>query len=241
MATWQVRLQGDPLDLQFLEQTFVNGPRRVLRDETYGHLYESDSFQAASKAEEVEAIAKAELAILSGILKIDRAARQGLAAGTTYLLHPDGRRDLFVNIHEGVHARAFVGALVASLEDASGNKVVLPAPPPRAKVLLDLATSNDAVAKVLRLLDAPDSVTWSGLYRIYEVVENDAGGLGNKPWCSAAEVARFKRSANSVSASGDQARHGSEQATPPANPMTLPEAEAFWRYVIQAWLADKGA
>jgi hypothetical protein len=45
VTIWQVQLDGDPRDLEFLAKTFDVGPRKVLRDiQGPGYLYESDSF-----------------------------------------------------------------------------------------------------------------------------------------------------------------------------------------------------
>jgi hypothetical protein len=111
-------------------------------------------------------------------------------------------------------------------------------------VLFQLAAGDKAIAKVLRLLSASDAMTWVGLYRIHEVIEDDAGGqhkLEKQGWGSTDDLRRFKHSANSMQVGGDKSRHGKEPQVPPKNPMTLAEAEAYAKYIVQAWLASKGA
>ena len=196
MTIWQVQLVGDPRDLEFLSQTF---PRRFVRDsQSPGYLYESGSFQLCARAEEVEQIAETELATLSGILKLERDARDALRCGAVYRSNQTGGRDIFVGIRESGHARAEVGAVVTAVSDSAGNVLASPSPsPPRAEVLLTLSAVDTAVAKSLRLLGTPDVMTWVGLYRLHEVIEADVGGqrtLEKMGWGSAEDLRRFKHS-----------------------------------------------
>lgn len=218
----------------------------MLRDERGpGYLYESDSFRSCSTSQEVEQLAEGELAILSGILKLERDARDGLKYLAVFRLNPAGGRDVFVSIHESLQFRLEMGAVIAVVTDAAGNVIAQPPPPPpRSAVLLRLAAGDTAIAKVLRLLSASDAMTWVGLYRIHEVIEDDVGGqhkLERQGWGSADDLRRFKHSANSVQVGGDKSRHGKEFQVPPKHPMTLAEAEAYAKYIVQAWLASKGA
>lgn len=246
MTVWQVQLEGDKRDVEFLSKIFATGPRKVIRDEQGpGYLYESDSFHSCSTSEEVEQLAEGELAVLSGILKLERDARDGLKYGAVYRRNANGGRDIFVRIRESLQLRVEMGAVTATVTDAAGNVIAQPPPPPpRSAALLQLSAGDAAVAKVLRLLSAPDAMTWVSLYRIHEVIEDDVGGqhkLEKQGWGSADDLRRFKHSANSVQVGGDKSRHGKEPHVPPKNPMTLAEAEAYAKYIVQAWLTSKGA
>lgn len=246
MTIWQVQLEGDVRDLRFLAEVFATGPRKVLPNERdTGYLYESESFHSCATSREVEQLAEGEIAILSGILKLERDARDALKYGAVFRLNPTGGRDVFVSIHESLEVRVEMGAVTAVVTDAAGNVIAQPAPPPpRSAVLLLLAARDTAIAKVFRLLSASDAMTWVGLYRIHEVIEDDVGGqhkLEKQGWGSADDLRRFKHSANSVQVGGDKSRHGKEPQVPPKNPMTLAEAEAYAKYIVQAWLASKGA
>lgn len=245
MTIWQVQLEGDARDLEFLETIFSTGPSKVLRDALGpGYLYESDLFHRCCTSEEVGQLAEEELAVLSGILKLERGAREGLRHGAIYRPNPNGGRDVFVRIRDSLQLRIEAGAVTVVVADAAGNTLNVPSPPTRASVLLQLAAADAAIAKVLRLLSAPDAMGWVGLYRIFEVIEGDVGGqhkLERQSWGSAADLKKFKHSANSVKVGGDKSRHGKEPQVPPKNPMTLPEAEGYVGYIVRAWLASKGA
>jgi hypothetical protein len=245
MTQWQVQLIGDARDLEYLANVMGTGARKVLREKTSDYLYESNSFAACVASEDVEQLAEGELAVLSGILKIERGARECLNYGAVYRSNSGGGRDIFVRVKEAVHVRAEVGTIQSVVKDSQGNVISQPAPPPpRSVVLLQLAAENKSIAKVLRLLSASDAMTWVSLYRINEVIEEDVGGqhkLEALGWSAVEDLRRFKHSANSVHVGGDKARHGTEHQKPPKNPMTLSEAEAYGRYLVQAWFASKGA
>ncbi|WP_155888331.1 hypothetical protein [Cupriavidus sp. WS] len=245
MTIWKVRLKGDVRDLEFLAKTLETGPRMVTHSrESPAYLYESESFHQCCSPEEVEQLAEQELAVLSGILKLERNARDSLTYDAIYKPNLSGGEDVFVRIRDSIEARAEVGAIAVVASDAAGSVVGKSAlPPPRAALLLQLGADDEAVAKVLRLLNGLDAASWVGLYRICEVIEADVGGqhkLEKQGWGSAEDLRRFKHSANSVQVGGDKSRHGKEPQQPPKNPMTLPEAEGYVRYILQAWLARKG-
>jgi hypothetical protein len=117
----------------------------------------------------------------------------------------------------------------------------LPSPPPQTVLLHRLGTRDAAVAKALRLLDAEDAKTWVGLYRLYEVIERDAGGekgMRARGW-SSPTLNRFKHCANSVAVAGDGARPGREVKNPPKLRMSLADAEDCVRKLMNDWLAAK--
>jgi len=96
------------------------------------------------------------------------------------------------------------------------------------------------VTKALRLRNA-DSLSWVELYRIYEVIEGDVGRpyIVASRWVKDTEIRLFKHTANSVGASGNQARPGKESAHPPKNPMTLSQARTPIEGLPRTWITDK--
>lgn len=244
MTTWQVQLEGDVSDLEFLAQNSLAGPCKVVRDGPQRYLYESDSFQHCSASEEVLKRAVDELAVLSGILKLERNAREGLRPGAVYRPNANGGQDIFGHLRESVQTRVEVGSLGLVVADDSGQVITRPPPVSRVESLSKLSSADASVAKALRLLSANDAMTWVGLYRIYEVIEDDIGGqhkLEKLGWGTPEDLKRFKHSANSVQVGGDNSRHGKEHQAPPKNPMKLEDAERYVILMIDDWLAHKGA
>lgn len=243
-GTWRVRIDGAPSDLEYLGRHFASEMWRILQDESDGsYVFESQRFSSSAEAQDVLKLAEQELQVLSGVLKVVRGSRESLRLSGIYRLREDGKRDCFLFPKTAVFVGEF-GEVTVTVTDAAGNIVSPPSPPARTVRLARLAAADSAVSKVLRLLASPEASTWVGMYRIHEVVEHDLGGLHSLQslgWGSAGDLKRFKHSANSVRVGGDSARHGKEVDIPPKNPMTLPEAEAYLNYLVQAWLAQKGA
>lgn len=244
MNVWQVQLEGDIRDLEFLAKILNTGAVRVFHGETGSeYLYESDSFLSCTTSVQVEQVAESEIAVLSGLLKLEREARDGLNCGAVYRRNPDGGRHIFMRAADSFEVRVELGTATVVITDAEGNNITQPEPPHRFLMLLQLSAADAAIAKVMRLLNAPDAITWVGVYRMYEVIEEDVGGqhkLEKQGWVSPDDLKRFKHSANSVKVGGDCSRHGKEVQAPPKNPMTLAEAEAFAKCLVQAWLTSKG-
>lgn len=244
-SIWQVQIQGWASDLEHLARHFTLSPSKVVKDERDGgFLYESESFAACCKSEEVLKLANEELCVLSGVLKLTRDSPEPLRTGAVYKRNASGGRDVFVHIHETLQVRAEFGEVTITVTDNAGNIVTRPAPPPRTVAIARLAIADTAIAKAMRLLAAPDHKSWVGMYRIHEVIEADVGGehtLKKCGWGSALDLKRFKHSANSVKVAGDSARHGKEVDRPPTHPMSCDEAAAYLNYVLQSWLASKGA
>jgi len=205
-------------------------------------LYASDALASCTTAEEVLAVADQEFAVLSGVLKLARDSHEPLRSGAVYRQNPAGGRHVFVRVSAG-QMRLEAGEVTVTVTDSKGNVITRPTPPPRTVRLAQLAASDVAVKKAMRLHAEDDAVCWVGLYRIYEVIEADAGGeaaLGESGWTSGNDQKRFKHSANSVTVAGDDARHGKETQKPPKRPMSLQEAVAYVRHLMEAWLASKG-
>jgi ABC-type Fe3+-hydroxamate transport system substrate-binding protein len=162
--------------LEHLARHFKAGPTRVVKEDRYGFLYESDAFAGCTASEDVLAIADGELRTLSGVFKLVRESHEPLRSGAVYKTNAAGGKDVFVHVQEVLQVRVEFGEPTITVTDSAGNDITPPSPPPRTVVLARLAATDVAVAKALRLLAAPDSKSWVGLYRMHEVVEADVGG-----------------------------------------------------------------
>ena len=240
-SLWQVQVRGRASDLEHLARHFTSSPVKIAKDsQKDGFLYESDSFTACSSSEQVLALADEELAVLSGVLKLVRNSHEPLRSGAVYKPNAAGGQDVFVHIRETLQVRVELGEPTITVTDSQGNAVPLTPPPPRTLAIARLTATDPAIAKAMRLLAADDAKSWVGMYRIHEVIEAEVGGehaLKKRGW---GDLKRFKHSANSVKVAGDTARHGKELDSPPTHPMSLDEAHAYLRYVLEAWLASKG-
>ena len=161
-----------------------------------------------------------------------------MAIGNVYRVRNNGGRDYFLMAEPGqIKLRVLPPTIVVTSSDGTkeSNR-----PADQVDKLLKLAANDGRVAKALRLRDH-DDLGWVELYRIYEVVDSDVGRskIVADGWASASDINLFKHTANSVTAAGDQARHGKETEKPPANPMTLRRAKKLIDSILKGWLADK--
>lgn len=227
--------------MEHLARHLSSPVQRVIKDaQGPGFVYESVAFATCSHANEVLEVAREELRILSGVLRIARDSPEALSTGAVFKENGADGRDIFLFLSDGVRARCELGEF--NVADGNGNVVATPPKPSKVTSISQLASASPAVAKAMRLLAASDYNTWSGLYRLYEVIEADVGGkrqLKETGWGSAKDVERFKRSANSVAVAGDSARHGEETELPPPHPMSLDEANAYLWSLVNSWLASK--
>lgn len=218
--SWQVQLAGDLAALRFLSEAFAEGPVVVVQQDDQFFLV-SEEFGELQSAGLVRESARDIVESMSGAACLGVSAGP-IKIGTVDRLREDGGRDIHAVVHETMRLRDWVRA--------SPEPSVLPQ-------WVDLARRNDSVAKALRLRGRGDLLSWVELYRLWEVVEEALGGsVSMLKTISEKQRIRFKRTANSVSAAGDQARHGSESTLPPPNPMDPGEARGFVDAVLREWL-----
>lgn len=238
MAQWEIQLGGSKSDLDDLCAVFTSPPIKV---ESRGNSYflKAESLSALQSHKEVEVQAAELVALLAGASRLTLGSRATIHVANIALLNDDGTRSVFLAAHDtiGVTVRAEL-----EIRSADG-KITRVLPAARAPEWMSIAVSNPAVAKALRLFGA-NSGSWVDLYRILEVIIGNVGGvdaLAARGWITKAKIRLFKHTANSVAASGDEARHGHEDSSPPPLPMDLSEARALLSVVLQSWLREKVA
>jgi hypothetical protein len=234
---WAVQLAGDATDLAALAQSLTGSDINVTHD-GQDYVLISDQFAENDEAAAVRQKAEGLVAILSGACRLALDAIHSIRVGAVYRRPVDGKRELFVFPEPAViRFRAFA---TVTLTHADGTSEEFhPADP--VKQWAELALENDAIADVFRLL-ASGTLDWVNLYRIFEIVVSDVGGLDAidaNGWATKASVKVFKHTANSPGALGLDARHGAESTQPPKEPMNISEARALVNSLVHAWLRAK--
>jgi len=231
---WQVRLVGEMSDLSGLATQFDMPGARVIEQEGSYYL-ESQDFAPGLAAADVRSLAEKKLAIMNGAMRL-RMKQYG-----TVTLGGEMRQGGNINLCVGtghIMVRGGAASLVISGVDnpaIKGNS--------QLQEWLILADRHDAVAMALRLVGGYTR-TWSDLYRLYEVVNGDVGGIDKvtgKGWATNSKIELFKRTANHPNAAGDGARHGHSTESPPRNPMLINDAEMLVFGIVEQWLAAKGS
>jgi hypothetical protein len=236
-ARWEVGLSGDEPDLWFLATYFSTGSPRVVRaHRNEGYALCDDSFDQLETDESIRERAAELLHVLVGALRLDEQQTGSIAVGAVVRVLEDGQHAAHVFAHDTVRFRDEASAEVVRQGSVAPEPIQ-----PVQKRAVGLASSDAAVAKVLRLLGKGDD-NWVNLYRVFEVVEEDLGGQHQAQQAGLvadADIRRFKHSSNSVAVGGDDARHGKGREAAPASPMSLSEATKFVKRFARAWLERK--
>jgi hypothetical protein len=238
MGHWLVRLGGDRLDLVELPKLLHESVVAV-REDRDGFYLQSPELEPLNDA---TAVRQRAIALVEGINGIGRVMIGNFKpVGVAHVIRVgEGKPNVItVEITEGIEMRSKLTAVSLTSEgEEIRDTNAAPASFKRGPAAdwLERSLSDEAVAKVLRLL-VRRPTTWIDLSKVFEIVQSTAGGaIQTAGWASRAEVDRFTHTANSVTVLGDAARHGHDKVRPPASPMTLQDADALIRKVVRNWL-----
>ena len=233
---WRVRLDGDPSDLWRLSEDLRDSDLTVVRDDKTSFYLTSSSFEAM-REDFILRAAEARLSLLNGIARLSYQSHRKITLAGIEMVNKDGSRRSFGVGFAAGHSRA-VGHGVAI---RNGVPAVNPAPT-QAQRYASLSR-DERVARILRLLGTDTSeLTWPKLYNIYEIIEAECGGakgIAARGWAALADMKCLTWTANSVTALGDEARHGVENTDPPPRPMLLRDAINLVRCIAVCWLDSK--
>lgn len=236
---WKVQISGDVSDLKLLSDSLKELSVRIVESGN-AHFIEAEAFNAFVDPKEVSKAAGELALVLSGVARLAYGARGQFSTGHVVNVNADGTENCYVFL-EGINVRCSVGVLTVSTSEGGETITIKPVDP--ATGWIKSAISNPTVVKALRLHGA-GSRDWVDLYRLYEVIEGDIGGIkkvASLGYATEETLRRFKHTANSPSAIGDDARHGKESTQPPNNPLPLHEARSIIEAILHAWLREKGA
>ena len=236
MVEWFVPITGANSDLEELSKS-LNLPELCVIQEGPDFILKSTDFDFLKDADDVRNRAIEIMSLINGAARLVLGMRKPLAVDCVVNVNDDGARQFFVccslGISLGVNASASVVATDGTVQDQEEPHQADPIPS-----WIAIARHDTNVDKVLRLFGAGNH-DWVSRYRIYEVIESDVGNIVKKGWATKKEIERFKHTANSHGAIGDDVRHGAGNKPPPKNPMLSSEAKSFVETVIHKWLRSK--
>jgi hypothetical protein len=210
----------------------LNSPELCVIKEENQYYLKSTSFNQLNNADEVRSKAEEILSLINGASRSILGTRKPILLDSVIKITDDGKKQK--NFFESVEVT--VRSTFTAIVDGAEVHQAEPIPD-----WIKIAQSNENVAKVLRLLSKGD-YDWVNLYRIFEVIEGDVGGISQiiqEAWATEPAIKRFKHTANSVGAIGDDARHGKETTQPPKNPMTISETKSLIETILHNWLRSK--
>ena len=224
MAEWLVRLKGRQSDLEALDDLSLAG--YTVTQENRDYYLGSSQFDSLRQADAVRECANAFLEQVRADAAVhELAAFQSVGIDVVTNVRGDGVREQSLSFT----ADAFI---VAPKDQRSRQSAGI-------ESLFALAQRDARVADALHFFDKPN---WANLYKVFELVSEDVGGereIAERDWASKRTIKRFKRTAQSRAAIGDEARHAKTSFTPPSNPMALSAALTFIRALLLGWSASK--
>lgn len=85
-----------------------------------------------------------------------------------------------------------------------------------------------------------NNVTWSNLYKIFEIIRDDLGGqTAVETIIPKVKLSSFTQAAQSREYIGDEARHASSKFKRPKNEISLNEAHKIIAQLISSWVTNK--
>jgi len=230
---WEVQIKGNSTDLQELSKSVV-GPDLEIINKNEKYYLKSIRFESLSTPDEVRNDVEELLALINGAAWLAIDARTPLHAVSIARVREDGGRDFCRDYENTLELRD----TFSTTHTRSDGTVESRYPADQVPGWIRIAQQNPDVAKAFRLLGA-GNLNWVNLYRLYEIIKKDIGGIEeivNRGWATKKSLKRFKHTANSPDAIGDDARHGKQPTKPPKNPMALGEARSLLKLILHNWL-----
>lgn len=230
---WWARLVGEKLDLEGLCEALGDRSPVQIR-QVNGHYYlRMEEFDRLNESADVETRASEVLRIANGAARVQYCDSREVRVDAVARVEPNGQIQHFVHLSVGICARGRVSATLTV-----NGEPVRAAPEPTIAERAVAAALNDSQAERALRIFGRDGVDYRELYHVLEIAEAAIGSrIYSDGAVTQAEVRRFKHTANSVHALGEQARHGHEATQPPAEPMSFADAQALVGRVLRVWFA----
>jgi hypothetical protein len=215
----------DDRDLEKLEVLFSGDPG-VFKDDR-GHFLSASEIDAAdSSSKEPAEVAQTILTRMTGVAKALTNAFGSITIGGW----------------DGYQANSTVRIL--ALSGSSWDKEHHGLDIEWAQKALNLAAVDPSlrIARVLRLMSTLEYMnsSWYDMYKIYELIKEDAGQEQVQALFGGKAVLRtFTESANRSEISGDRARHAVQGGEPSGRSMNIGAARETARAAVRGWLSGK--
>ena len=231
---WKIQLVGDDFDLKELEKSLSSVDGFSITKEKDGYYLSSHKFDSCNTKEEVKNKSVDILDILNGAKTLSIGGNKPITMGSIVKEKNDGTREVFVELSDTINLRDSFSTVIT---DSKGNIIEEVHPADSVPGWLTVALHNESAKRALRIY-GKERYTWAGLYKVYEIIADSIGGSGEIikiGWVTKSSIKRFKHTANSPSAIGDEARHGKEPTSGPKNPMQLSEARSLIETLLIRW------
>ena len=235
MSKWAIRLVGDSRKLDLLCE--IKHPDFTVTKKSDGYYLESSIFDVLETHDDIRKRASKIISALNGILTLLIDSHDEVNFDFIVKTQEDGTETVCGVFSDRV---CMTDSLSIEIRDKNGKLIEKYNPLSSALEILEFAVNSDDVLRVLSFLHYK-KLNWTNLYKIFEIIQNDVGGnkkLVELGWTTKKKIEKFKHTANSPTATGDEARHAIEN-TPPSKPMRLNEAIHYIKQLIMNWINYK--
>jgi hypothetical protein len=227
----KARLKGHEFDQVTLAELFREGEPAVATDADGYYL----SFAAPEELlHQAARLYDAASVVLRRVNAIGRVLTDEFRpVGLTGRFHDEAGHEHQVALADSAEVRGRAFAAVVAVDGQE------PPPPPAAPGpgYVQLADSHPDVAEVMDILGKADPAPdWVELFKVFEIIDDNAKGCISRGWLSRNLVSVFKASANRKEVSGELARHARYKGDAPPRAMTLAEARQLISGLVTRWL-----
>jgi hypothetical protein len=227
MARILVELVGETIDIEDLKFGLRLSPWKIIKEQDRFFLT-SAILDSLNDSEEVIAEAEEYLELLNGSANIFYYNHRNVHTGSLIKEDDNGGRNITVFPGAAEIRTRLRGTLSVAGQNLDNS-------PTTTEEWINKAANNEKVRDALRFFN---NKTWWGLYKVFDVIQEEEGYKNLSKFASKDEINRFHQTAQSRDAIGDDARHGKKIAPPP-NPMNLKEGHQFVKSLFENWVKSK--
>jgi len=241
MPKWLVKLKGEKFDLEDFP-SLLQSPELSVIEENGSYYLQSSKFNTLASADEVFQRGLELIERVNGAAKLYIDNFHDVAVDEVTHIEDDGRKSHHNVLQiDNIMQRQKVSPVTLTASNGSQPAVN------QHSLLESCVHLSQKFKQVAVALHFYHEDSWVNLYKVYETIRDDISEddfkgddiLINNGWVSRSELRRFKRTAQSKEALGDQARHASKTYTPPDVPMSHSETKSLVKSILMKWLATK--
>jgi len=231
---WIFGLEGDDFDLDELSKVFTNPDLCIEKVDNNGYELKSSHFHLLTSMDMAQKRAEELLISINAGIKLELGAHNPIKIKTGVQIDEKGEERKFIFLNCPFHVR---DTLTIHTITCDGKKSV--SNPAEPIISINTIAQLDAQVKMVCQYIGQDFDSWGNLYKIFEVIESDGFPPIQRDGQYKKMSDRFRRTANSFSASGLDSRHSKDTIPPPKNPMSITDAKIFIKTIFHEWLVTK--
>ena len=220
-------LIGDKLDIEDLQSGLSSINWTITKDEDKYYL-NSELLDELSDNREIVSKAGEFLDIINGGANVLYSNHERVKVGNLKIIKDNGANHVLIT---GTARIKLKSRLRETLTTNTENDQ------PIIETWLDKSQTNQDIRDVLHFFN---EITWWNLYKIFEIIRDDAGGQkGLYKLADRNELKHFSQAAQSRELLGDKARHASKKYKAPLVDLTIDQGTDIIARLFRNWVTKK--